>query len=53
VVLELLLELAPDAETLDSALERFCAIPPEIYRAIGADVLPIDDLVVVDGGRRS
>jgi hypothetical protein len=44
-----LLAVAP-GQPLDGTLEEFGRLPPEIYRAMGADRLPIDDLVVVDGG---
>jgi hypothetical protein len=52
VALEAFLEVAAGTpEDLDPILESFCEIPPEVYRAIGADVLPIDRLRVVEGGR--
>jgi hypothetical protein len=39
-------------QTLDRVLEDFARLRPEIYAAIGADVLPIDEVAVIDGGRR-
>jgi hypothetical protein len=33
-------------------LEDFARLQPEIYHAIGADLLPIDELILVDGGAR-
>ncbi len=37
---------------LDTVLEAFCGLEPEDYAAAGADVLPINQLTVIDGGRR-
>jgi hypothetical protein len=37
---------------LDTVLEAFCSLQPEDYAAVGADVLPIDRLKVVNGGRK-
>jgi hypothetical protein len=37
---------------LDTVLEVFCSLEPEDYRAAGVDVLPIDRLKVVNGGRK-
>jgi hypothetical protein len=34
-------------------LEDFARLQPDFYEAIGADVLPIDELGVVNGGRKS
>lgn len=34
---------------LDAILESYVSIAPEDYQAVGADVLPIDDLVLIDG----
>jgi hypothetical protein len=51
VVLELLLEIAAGAD-LNESLERYARIPVNVYRALGADRLPIDGLALVNGGRR-
>jgi hypothetical protein len=37
---------------LDAVLEDFGRLPVEIYVAMGADVLPIDAVTVIDGGRQ-
>jgi hypothetical protein len=50
-VLEALLAVA-DGQDLDRVLEGFARLQPEIYAALGGDVLPIDDLALIDGGRR-
>jgi hypothetical protein len=51
VVMEALIQVAASSPAqLDSILESFCSLPPEVYRSIGADVLPINRLV--NGGRR-
>jgi hypothetical protein len=39
-------------QNLDFVLEDYARLQPEIYAAIGADVLPIDEVAVIDGGRR-
>ncbi len=39
-------------QDLDVVLEDFARLQPEIFEAVGADVLPIDDMAVVDGGVR-
>jgi hypothetical protein len=39
-------------QPLDMVLEDFARLPPETYKAVGADMLPIDELVVVAGDRR-
>jgi hypothetical protein len=42
--------IAVDAGTpIDEVLEDFGRLPPALYRAMGADVLPIHRLVVVRG----
>jgi hypothetical protein len=38
-------------QDLDQVLEDFCRLAPETYEAIGADLLSIDELTVIDGGR--
>ena len=48
-VLEACLELEAGHD-LDEVLERFARISPETYRALGADVLPIDEIGIIDGG---
>jgi hypothetical protein len=47
-VLEALLAVA-DGGDLDAVLEDFGRLPPEVYRAIGADLLPIDRIEVIKG----
>jgi hypothetical protein len=37
-------------QSLDVVLEDFARLKPEIYRALGADTLPIDQVGKVDGG---
>lgn len=49
-VFEALLELEA-GRSLDEVLEGYGRIPARIYHALGADVLPIDVLAVIDGGR--
>ena len=49
-VFEAMLELEAGHD-LDRVLERYARIPVGIYAAVGADVLPIDILAVLDGGR--
>jgi ABC-type hemin transport system substrate-binding protein len=49
-VLEALIAVAGGAD-LDATLEDYARLSPEIFAAVDADVLPIDDLAVVDGGR--
>jgi hypothetical protein len=39
-------------QCLDEVLENLARLEPEVYWAVGADVLPIDDPAVLDGGRR-
>jgi hypothetical protein len=39
-------------QNLDFVLEDFAQLQPEIYDDIGADVLPIDEVIIIDGGRR-
>jgi len=50
-VFEALLELEA-GRALDEVLERYGRIPAHIYRALGADVLPIDAVTIIDGGRQ-
>ena len=50
-VLEALLAVAR-GDDLDLVLEGFHRIPVAVYRALGADVLPIDRPALIDGGRR-
>jgi hypothetical protein len=50
-VLEALIAVAAGAR-LDDVLEDFGRLPVEVYLALGADVLPIDSVAVIDGGRR-
>lgn len=41
-----------NGQPLDCALDDFTRLAPEIYRAVGADTLPIDrPLAVINGGR--
>ena len=49
-VLEALLAVEA-GQRLDEVLEDFARLQPEIYQAVGADVLPIDEAAVL-GGRR-
>jgi hypothetical protein len=39
-------------QPLDAVLEGFARLQPEICEALGADVLPIDEVSVIEGGRR-
>ena len=48
-VLEALLEVEA-GRPLDAVLADFGRLPPELYRVMGADVLPIDEWALVDGG---
>lgn len=48
--LEALIAVAA-GQDLDFVLEDFCRLAPEVYESIGADVLPIDQIAVIDGGR--
>jgi hypothetical protein len=41
-----------NGQPLDEVLEGFGRLAPEVYEAIGADVMPIDEVTVIDGGRR-
>jgi hypothetical protein len=50
-VLEALLAVE-NGQRLDEVLEGFARLAPELYEAVGADVLPIDEVAVIDGGRR-
>ena len=48
-VLEALLEVEA-GRPLDAVLADFGRLPPELYAAVGADVLPIDEWALIDGG---
>jgi hypothetical protein len=48
-VLEALLEVEA-GRPLDVVLADFARLPAELYRATSADVLPIDEIVVIEGG---
>jgi hypothetical protein len=50
-LLELLLEIEGGGD-LDATLERYAAIPTEVYHALGADQLPACTLTIIRGGRR-
>ena len=50
-VLECLLAVA-SGQDLDHALEDFERNPADVYRAIGADLLSLDEVAAVKGGRR-
>ena len=41
-----------NGQDLDQVLEDFARLQPEVYEAIGGDVLPIDEVSVIEGGRR-
>lgn len=47
-VLEALLAVA-QGQDLDAVLEDFYRIPAGVYRAVGADMLTVDRLQVIDG----
>lgn len=49
-VLEALIAVA-SGQDLHAVLEDFARVPAEVYRAVGADVLPIDEIAVIDGAR--
>jgi hypothetical protein len=49
-VLEAMLEIS-GGHDLDQVLERYGKIPVEVYCAIGASMLPIDTVSVIDGDR--
>jgi hypothetical protein len=49
-VLEALLEVEA-GRSLDAVLADFARLPAELYRVMGADVLPIDEIVVIEGGQ--
>jgi hypothetical protein len=49
-VLEALLAVEA-GQDLDFVLEDFARLQPEIYQAIGADTLPIDEVAVIEGSR--
>jgi hypothetical protein len=46
--MEALIEVA-NGGGLDAVLERFARIPVSTYRALGADVLPVHRLTLVEG----
>ena len=50
-MLEALLAVAA-GQDLDFVLEDFARIPVSIYLEVGADLLPIDEIALLDGGRR-
>jgi hypothetical protein len=50
-VLEALLAVE-NGQPLDTVLEDFARLQPEICEALGADTLPIDEMTVIEGGRR-
>ena len=50
-VMEACLELA-EGRDFDEVLERFGRISVSVYRALGADRLPIDELIVIDGSAK-
>jgi len=41
-----------NGQPLDEVLEGFARLAPEVYEAIGADVMPLDEVAVIEGGRR-
>jgi len=47
-VLEALLAVAAGGE-LDAVLESYARLHPDVFEALGADVLPIDAVVVIEG----
>jgi hypothetical protein len=47
-ILEALLAVSV-GRPLDDVLEDFARLPPEFYKAQGADRLPMDVLVIIDG----
>src|SRR5262249_30302830 len=49
-VLEALIEVAAGVE-LDLVLNRYARIPVEIYHALGANRLAVDEVELIDGGR--
>lgn len=49
-VLEALLAVA-SGQPLDRVLEDFARLPVALYAAVGADRMPIDELLIVNGGR--
>jgi hypothetical protein len=36
---------------LDEVLESYCRLAPEVYAAVGADELAVDEVVLIDGGQ--
>ncbi|SRR5258708_4849401 len=50
-VLEALLAV-DSGQDLDVVLEDFARLQPDIYAAVGADTLPIDEVAIIGGGRR-
>jgi hypothetical protein len=50
-VLEALIEVS-QGNDVDETLERYAAIPSDVYHQLGADQLPAFQLSVVKGGRR-
>jgi hypothetical protein len=49
--MEALIEVA-DGGDLDTVLESYARIAVEVYRALGADELPMERLHVIDGGAK-
>jgi hypothetical protein len=49
-VLEALLAVAAGAD-LDATLADFGRLPTELYQALGADILPIDEITIIEGER--
>jgi hypothetical protein len=50
-VLEALLSVAHGAD-LDTTLIDYARLPASVFHAVGADVLPIDEVRLISGGRR-
>ncbi len=50
-VLEALIAVE-NGQPVDAVLEDFARLQPDIFKAVGADVMPIDEVTVIDGGRR-
>jgi hypothetical protein len=50
-VLEALLAVE-NGQDLDQVLEDFARLQPDIYAAVGADAPSIDEVIVIEGGRR-
>jgi hypothetical protein len=50
-VLEALVAIE-NGRPVDAVLEDFGRLQPDVFKAVGADVLPIDEVTVIDGGRQ-